>query len=325
MALVVDTALVPPEARFDLWAEVASRVYAPLAVGQVLPRPFSARLARYHLGPLSVDHMSADASLVRRLPAMIRGGDPEWIGLMLQLRGRCGVEQDDRTSVVGPGELVSWNSSRPYRIEAPDFYEVLIVHCPTLLLRPHVDAVCRRTAQSIGGDSGVGHLAKHHLLGLLRGLDDGTLPASSQSHLAEAVIDLIRALHVRGDVAARTPARSSDILRAQIKAFIDLHLADPGLGPDVIAHEHFVSRSYLDRLFQTEAATVQETIRAKRLDRARRDLTDSALAADSILEIASRWGFRSAAHFSRSFRAAYLQSPSDVRRQAQSRRPGTGP
>ncbi len=319
MAVVVDTALVPPESRFGLWAEVASRVYAPLAVGQLLPRPFAARLARFRLGPLSIDHMSADASVVRRLPAMIRGGDPEWVGLMLQLRGHCGVEQDDRAAVVGPGELVSWSSSRPYRIEAPGSYEVLIVHCPTVLLRPHADTICRRTAQNIRGDSGVGHLTKHHLLGLLRGLNDGSLPSSSHPHLAEAAIDLIRALHVRADVVPGAPVRSADLLRTQIKAFIDLNLADPDLGPDAIAGRHYVSRSYLDRLFESETATVQETIRAKRLDRARRDLTDRTLAAESILQIATRWGYRSAAHFSRSFRAAYQQSPSDFRREAQLR------
>jgi AraC-like DNA-binding protein len=89
----------------------------------------------------------------------------------------------------------------------------------------------------------------------------------------------------------------------------------------MIARRHFISRSYLDRLFETEDASVQQTIRGKRLDRSRRDLTDRGLAGESVFEIASRWGFRSASHFSRSFRAAYGQSPSDFRMRVLGERP----
>ena len=60
---------------------------------------------------------------------------------------------------------------------------------------------------------------------------------------------------------------------------------------------------------------MSETIRGRRLERARRDLADPALVDESIFDIASRWGFVSKSHFSRAFRAAYRQSPSDFRRE----------
>jgi AraC-like DNA-binding protein len=132
----------------------------------------------------------------------------------------------------------------------------------------------------------------------------------------DVVLDLVRALYAPPDADARAPRRGSDLLRAQIREYIDAHLADRDLTPSTIAGDHFISRSYLDRLFEGEDAGVWETIRTRRLDRARRDLVDEGLAGESILEIATRWGFASASHFSRSFRAAYGRSPRDVRQAA---------
>ena len=53
--------------------------------------------------------------------------------------------------------------------------------------------------------------------------------------------------------------------------------------------------------------------RNKRLDRCRRDLADPRLATESILTIASGWGFANAAHFSRSFSRAFGESPRNFR------------
>jgi AraC-like DNA-binding protein len=51
-------------------------------------------------------------------------------------------------------------------------------------------------------------------------------------------------------------------------------------------------------------------VRARRLARAREDLTDSDRP---ISVIAHRWGFSDTGHFSRSFKAHYGSSPTDYR------------
>jgi AraC-like DNA-binding protein len=184
-----------------------------------------------------------------------------------------------------------------------------------LLLRPHVDRVLRRTALRIDGEAGVGAIVRQYLLGVMSGLRGGTLADDSRGHLAEGLVDLVRALLVSREDGARA-GRSSDVLHAQVLEHIEANLGDPGLSPDGISREHYISRSYLYRLFENEGAGVAEIIKAKRLERTRRDLADLALEHDAIFEIASRWGFVSKSHFSRAFRAAYGQSPSDFRREA---------
>jgi transcriptional regulator GlxA family with amidase domain len=55
-------------------------------------------------------------------------------------------------------------------------------------------------------------------------------------------------------------------------------------------------------------------IRSRRLERCRRDLADPSLAAHPVAAIATRWGFASAADFSRAFRTAHGVPPAEYRR-----------
>jgi AraC-like DNA-binding protein len=312
LAVVVDTETAPPRERFDLWTEASLQVFEPIAVELRDERqpPFSARLLRYELGPVTLYRMSSDASLVRRTVPMIQADDPEVIHCMALVRGRCAVAQEDRADVAEPNQLISWQSSVPFEIESMTSFDGVIVEVPSKLMGAHVDRVCRRTAQRIDGDAGIGKLVRHYLLELQAGLEDGTL-AENDPQVAESVVDLVRTVYLRPSTGAH--AGTADLLRTQIKAYIDANLTDPGLCPEGVARRHYISRSYLDKLFAGEGTSVWESIKAKRLDRCRRDLLDPALDGDSIFEIALRWGFVSAPHFSRAFRAAYGVSPRDFR------------
>lgn len=64
------------------------------------------------------------------------------------------------------------------------------------------------------------------------------------------------------------------------------------------------------------AVSVAATIRLRRLDRCRADLSRPELLTRPIGAIAARWGFGSAAVFSRAFREAYGITPSEQRANA---------
>jgi AraC-like DNA-binding protein len=297
---------VPAHERFDLWADETPRVFEPLAVRAAGDAPFEGRVERYPLGPLTVFRLTADASTVTRTPAMIGASDPEWIQIGLLLGGRCVVDQDGRRATLRSGDFASWASSRPYAVDALTRHELLVTYCPAALLRPHTDRLYDRTATAIPGDHGTARLVRRFLLALLEELESGaTVPGATD--IAEGLVDLFRGLY-----GARLDP-PPELLRAQIAAFIDAHLGDPRLGPEVIARSHFISRRSLDRLFAAEGTSVRESIRLRRLERCRRDLQDPRLAGESVLQIATRWGFVSASHFSRAFRATYGMAPSDAR------------
>jgi transcriptional regulator GlxA family with amidase domain len=62
-------------------------------------------------------------------------------------------------------------------------------------------------------------------------------------------------------------------------------------------------------------------IRTRRLERCRRDLLDPAQATRPVAAIAARWGFRSAIHFSRVFRATCDVPPHEYRLRHNGSRP----
>jgi AraC-like DNA-binding protein len=234
---------------------------------------FRGRATAHALGPLTVFRVAADASAIHRTPALIAASDPQWLQVSLQLRGRCRVEQDGRSTVVGPGDLVTWESSRPYTVEAITPFALLNVYCPEHLLRPHTDDLYARTATEVRLGGLLGGLLRE----VARGLSDGALGPGDVA-VADSVLALVRGMHAGPPRAEATPA---DLLRAQVRAYIAEHLADPWLGPEAIARAHFISRSYLDRLFEDEPRTVAETIRDARLERCRQDLVRSAASAVS--------------------------------------------
>jgi AraC-like DNA-binding protein len=315
MSVVIDTGEVPPGERFDLWADATPRVFEPLAVRPRGGGPFEGRVARYPLGPLTLYRLTADASRVTRTRAMIGASDPEWVQVSLLLGGRCVIDQDGRRSLLRAGDFASWASSRPYAVDAHTQHDLLVTYCPTELLRPRSDGILGRTATTIPGADGPGRVVRRFLRTLLADLRTG---AADGPELADGLLDLFRALYDDTVAIPREPVA----LRTLVRAFIDEHLADPALGPVSIAAAHHVSRRQLDRLFVAEGRTVAETIRARRLERCCDDLADPRLADRSVLDIASRWGFVSPAHFSRTFRAAYGCTPRDWR-QTKMRPPST--
>ena len=70
----------------------------------------------------------------------------------------------------------------------------------------------------------------------------------------------------------------------------------------------------LHALFEDSGESVAGLVRHERLSRCFDDL--GRAGGGSVTEIAFRWGFRDAAHFSRVFKREFGVSPSDVRSSA---------
>ena len=76
------------------------------------------------------------------------------------------------------------------------------------------------------------------------------------------------------------------------------------------------TKRYLHKVFSEDGETLNQYIWTHRLELCRAHLARADLAAKSITEIAFGCGFSNAAHFSRSFRARFGESPRAYRRSA---------
>ena len=102
-------------------------------------------------------------------------------------------------------------------------------------------------------------------------------------------------------------------LRSYVQKVIDESLGQPGLSPVNLANRLNISVRHLYRLFEEQGDSVCRYIQRTRLQRSADDLANPILKTESITTIAYKWGFTDSAHFSRSFKKQFEQSPKDYR------------
>jgi AraC-like DNA-binding protein len=319
--LLIDTATVSPQERLDFWSESSHDAYLPVQVRTPDRGRFAARMWGYELGPVSLFRIAAAPNTMMRSSSAIAACDPECLHLSVVLRGQINAAQEGRTGMARVGDLISYETSHPVVFRADQPYESVVIRVPRDLLGRDEAEISKLTAVGIPGNEGLPRAAVGFFCGLVGRLEAGTITAADAPNTTECVLDLVRALFagpLQVDESARMRTRAEILLNVQ--SFIEANLGDPELDPERIARSTFISTRYLHKLFEAEGTSVCRWIRGSRLERCRRDLLDPALADETILAIASRWGLPGPEHFSRLFRSAYGCCPSELRREAKASR-----
>ncbi|MGW2615918.1 AraC-like ligand-binding domain-containing protein [Streptomyces sp. NPDC001500] len=312
---VYATDSVPVRQRRTYWREALSLTFAAMDIA-VPDEACSGTIRTSSLGRLRL--VTADGGPMRawRTSRLIaQGGDEEHVVVSLVARGVVGIEQDGREVCLRPGEFAFCDMARPLRMDFPDPYRTKSLVLPRQLLGVSESALRRLTGTGIRPDTVLGSLLSPFLAGLV---DTAALyPGRTGSALAGHVVDLLGVLaEERLEGAPGDTAAAARVPVLRIKTYIDRRLADPDLTPEVIAQAHQISVRYLHRLFQSEGDTVGRWIQRRRLQECRRELASRTAAGRTIAAVAHQWGFVSAAHFSRVFRAAYGMSPAEWRESA---------
>ncbi|MET8883833.1 helix-turn-helix domain-containing protein [Streptomyces rubiginosohelvolus] len=316
---VVSTAEVPARERVDFWRDVSSQLWVPYELGceRELENDFEAEIGVTGFGPVQVALMTSTRHTVQRAPKHIRQSDPEVFKLVCVERGGGRMTQDGRCTEFGVGDLVLFDTSRPFQAEFQEHVStsrVLFLVIPRSLL-PLPRDPRTLSATRIPGACGVGALTSQFMLQLARHLDE--LSPSDAARMTTLSLDVLNvALADALDAGTTVPPHTRQrALMARIHAFIRDNLGDTRLTPAAIAAAHHISLRYLHKLFQQEGHTVAGWVRERRLERCRRDLADPHLAARPINAIAARWGFTSPAYFSQAFRDAYGVPPRQFRQE----------
>lgn len=290
-----------------------------------LPGDYRGSLAHTDLGGAQFVEMTALPLHVWRTPELIRRSDPGLYKIEMHTRGHSVLAQGDRQSILRAGDIALVDTSRPYRMSAgyprrPSASSRPTVPSQLLTLtvpRPMLPLPDRSTSAVAGLDLSDRLSTGELMAAALRQLahrarlgDEETAP-----RLAAVVIELLAIGLADESDPVRTLASGAhqETLLWRIQEFIEHHLGDSDLSPATVAEAHHVSLRYLHRLFEAHGLTVAELIRTRRLDRCRRELSDPACRDRSVAAVGARWGFGSAAHFSRAFRRAYGTPPATFR------------
>jgi AraC-like DNA-binding protein len=302
--------------RFNQSRELMSQLPAPFDASTEHPAGFRLYQRDLHLDTLRVWTMSMQPMVLHRTAKLVRQSDPETYNIVVLEKGVLGRTWGRREATYGRHDLHTNDSSQPYELWADNARGLISctgVELPKKLLPLPQHRIDMLVGQRLPGQDGVGALLRGFLGQLNAGI--GSYLPSDDLRLSTILVDLVSALFAHAleadDILPPETRQGGLVLR--IRAFIEQHLHDPGLRPGAVAAAHYISTSYLHRLFQSDGTTVGAWIRQRRLEHARRDLADRAMATVPIGDIAARWGFRHPAAFSRAFRAAYGITPKDYR------------
>ncbi|MGH4026949.1 MAG: helix-turn-helix domain-containing protein [Pseudonocardiaceae bacterium] len=306
----------PADERFAFWVDALSGSVVPFTIRSDHEADFRAEVRAVHLGAVRAAMLKQPSMQGLRTPKLIRQSDPEFYQFAINVQGDVQMSHDRSTVALTSGDLVLIDSSRPFHCVADGGTQRcvgLTLAFPRTLLPLPESKVRQLLLVRMSGQEGIGRLLSSYLVELTRS-GDKWRPADA-ARLATITLDLLTAmLAQRLEAGDLQPGESRQrAVLVQIHSFIQQHLHDPHLAPGMIAAAHGISVRSLHRIFRDGNATVTGWIRACRLERCRRDLTDPHFRTRPVHAIAARWGLPDAAHFSRSFRTAYGLSPQAYR------------
>jgi AraC-like DNA-binding protein len=244
---------------------------------------------------------------VSREARRITSADSDLFKVTLHRGGAAYVTQDDRRCRANPGDLVVFDTGRPYELSVVDACDVVVIGLPRAMLGPNADLISRRVAMPQPCDNGTRAVIAGFLSGVADHVDD--LPEVSGIHLADALASLIVAAFTDSPPEAEVTPGLAD----RIIAYALANLGDPALSVEAVAHRHGISPRYLHELFRPRGVTFAAWVRRERLTRIRRNLQDPALDTRTIAVIAARWGIRDPGHLSRALKKEFGLTAAEIR------------
>ena len=299
--------------RLSYWIEAVCQTYVQLDCDTPLrDRPFEGAIEANQLATLGLSRVTARAQHVHRTPAKIAQATEDYFLVSIQTAGRGKIIQDGRVAELSPGDFALYDSTRPYELIFEESFQQHVLQLPGAVLRSRLRDTEKMTARKVCGDRGAGHL----MIGMINTLaaDIDTLEAGSVAAIAESVENiLVAGLCSLPGAADPVVSQLTAFHRDQIKAYALRHLRDPRLSVGAIAAHLRLSPSTIYRAFAGEPCSLHAWIWNRRLDGAKREICDPALANRTITEISFGWGFNDAAHFSRVFKHRFGCSPRELR------------
>lgn len=257
---------------------------------------------------LDLARIASSAAVVRRHRPS-GGGEPgRYFKLHIQETGSSLNLQDGQEAVLGAGDLMLCDSSRPYSIRFDQPNRMLVLRLPEDRLAARFEDPDALVGRRLGAES-LGASLLSAFVHNLWAAPDAADEADCEGPLLDAALNLLAAAHGFAPAAPTSQALCS---RQRIRRFVDENLCDPELSVTGVARALGLSPRYVQMAFADIATTPLAYIRRKRLQLAASQLRRDG-AACNITDLGFRLGFNDLSHFSRAFKARYGVGPRDYR------------
>lgn len=234
--------------------------------------------------------------------AQEQSGTPLY-GVMFVKEGHQSIRMKRSGVELAAGDIAIWRSDISCDFESRSGIEKLQLLVPAEVMHKKwpalvPDAACLR----VKTDTAMPTLACGFLETIWRQRD--YLSAAELRAAIHASMDLL----VQGQTMVSSHSASSADRLSPIIRFVDESLEDAALSPSMIACRFGYSLRTMHAMFAKQGKTVSGEIRNRRLERCKLALAQSRSDL-SISDLANRWGFSDASHFSKLFKLKYGVGP----------------
>jgi len=316
-SLKFSTSAIAPRERYDWLREVICRQYTNVEITSPADNDLSQDLTIYPWGSLQLSTIKSSALSLKRLPNEPHLNSQDAYFVVMLLSGHYRLEQNGREVLLQPGDMTLYDSTRTHQVHCHgELTEVIYLSIPRSMFRDRISGIERCTALRISGTQGIGHVAADFLRSSAAHAD--YLQAHEFYALADHALDLLTlaAASVRPVDFNLSRSRSSSL--NSVKTFIEQNLRNTDLDTGLITRHAGLSARYINSLFEDEGTSLMRYVWKRRLENCRKDMQNPAYAGQRLSDIAFRWGFNDAAHFSRNFKQQFGCAPRDIRRNTSS-------
>ncbi|MDR5747867.1 AraC family transcriptional regulator [Caballeronia sp. LZ029] len=301
--------------KVDAWLQLLSEMFVTLEYEPsdgLADRELQATISHRPLAGLDTHLVSSTRQTLRRGEQRSHDNEGEFFLVVMQVAGSGDVMQDDRLVQLAPGDFTMYDTTRPYVLDFPGDFQQFVIRVPREELRMQVPLAQDLTAHRMAGARPISRLLSNVIAELPATIDE--CDGETLSCVAESVTDLIAAnLRALRPSEAPEASKRQRYHEARIKAYIRENARDSELTIPKVASALGMSVSALYRAFASQGVSAAEALWYERLKIASIALRNRALENKSIKEIAFDSGFSDAAHFSRTFRQQYGESPREYR------------
>lgn len=303
---------LPGRAKSLAWSDFYSQRVERASIAPADQEQFASEIVIGDFGPIRIMRMTCGRCLIDRAIHHIGGSSGRVYSLIVQAQGEGVFTHCGHAAALGSGDFTLCHGDAPYAYQLGEDCEVVMLRVPAAVLKEHLPSPDYYCGRHLPAHAGLTATART-LIMMLCAEPTATLSADFQHRIARHLLDMVATSYAMAFESEISTSSNVSAWHARAKLHIEQRLRNPDLSPRSIASALKLSPRYLRTIFASGGETVSAYILRRRLEECARQLEDPRWHGHSITEIAFSWGFNSAPHFTRSFRARYGASPRQFR------------
>lgn len=306
------TALAPAHERLRYWEDYTASELVGIRCTSYAESGLDARQRNFDLGAFRIADIVGNEHVVERSMPQVRRHPKHSLLVCLLMEGEAFFFQSGRCTMVHSGDLIVYNSVKPYLFGFTRPMRLLMVDISPSDLFESASALANESLIKVDGHLRAGKMLTQPVQETLLGFVADPLLEKAPS-VADDVCARLRLICQSQSHEKLSGEEVAALRLLKAEQFIAEHIADPLLDAEVVAKHVAMSVRHLNRVFEVHQCSVTQWIWRERLEMAHRQLVDPALVTRSISEIALGCGFSTQSHFAREFKSHFGLTPSQHR------------